>query len=369
MVKYFLIGLLWAFGANAQTPITGATTRTALQTSIASSFPSNGDGAITASVLRTFLTSFTNSAILWADTTTAAVNSAIQNDVSYFSLSNSGVGWFSDYNQMGNLRVNLRQATDLSALVTGSFRDAFFANHVDGDGTNYTGSGLQRVSYGVRSVATGILSGSTFIQQYKDIVGGSFTCVARINWDDRGCSGIIAEAIQHGSAKTSNEFAAENPVAASEQSVSMAAVDAILRPYKAAVDVSHLAFGVAVENDQGYKASAGVYVSSHAHATDPDRDGAFAVGLNMGGAIATDAGIIMPTSRTGSVGTIIQYIANSWTDFLTDTKTFRWIIDGSVVMTKSATDMSAVLPTSAGGGGLYVCIDTAGVMYRKSSCP
>jgi hypothetical protein len=27
------------------------------------------------------------------------------------------------------------------------------------------------------------------------------------------------------------------------------------------------------------------------------------------------------------------------------------------------------LPTSAGGGGLYVCVDTSGNMYKKSSCP
>lgn len=29
----------------------------------------------------------------------------------------------------------------------------------------------------------------------------------------------------------------------------------------------------------------------------------------------------------------------------------------------------SVIPTSAGSGGLYVCIDTAGQMYKKSSCP
>ncbi len=27
------------------------------------------------------------------------------------------------------------------------------------------------------------------------------------------------------------------------------------------------------------------------------------------------------------------------------------------------------LPTSAGGGGLYVCVDTSGVFYKKSTCP
>jgi hypothetical protein len=29
----------------------------------------------------------------------------------------------------------------------------------------------------------------------------------------------------------------------------------------------------------------------------------------------------------------------------------------------------AGLPTSAGGGGLFVCVDTAGVLYKKATCP
>jgi hypothetical protein len=37
-----------------------------------------------------------------------------------------------------------------------------------------------------------------------------------------------------------------------------------------------------------------------------------------------------------------------------------WVFDAGI---------TAVLPTSAGGGGLFVCIDTSGVQYKKATCP
>ncbi len=43
-------------------------------------------------------------------------------------------------------------------------------------------------------------------------------------------------------------------------------------------------------------------------------------------------------------------------------KSTGFLVSGSGALT-------ATLPTSAGGGGVYVCVDTAGVMYKKSSCP
>ena len=33
------------------------------------------------------------------------------------------------------------------------------------------------------------------------------------------------------------------------------------------------------------------------------------------------------------------------------------------------TVLASGLPSSAGGGGLYVCVDSTGVLYQKSSCP
>ena len=37
-------------------------------------------------------------------------------------------------------------------------------------------------------------------------------------------------------------------------------------------------------------------------------------------------------------------------------------------LTAGTLTLSAIA-TSAGGGGLFVCIDTAGVMYKKATCP
>jgi hypothetical protein len=37
--------------------------------------------------------------------------------------------------------------------------------------------------------------------------------------------------------------------------------------------------------------------------------------------------------------------------------------------TYSGSAISAALPTVAGGGGQYVCVDSAGLFYRKASCP
>jgi len=44
---------------------------------------------------------------------------------------------------------------------------------------------------------------------------------------------------------------------------------------------------------------------------------------------------------------------------------------GTLLMTLNKTGgvTTPGLPTSAGGGGLYICVDTSGVQYKKSSCP
>ncbi len=46
---------------------------------------------------------------------------------------------------------------------------------------------------------------------------------------------------------------------------------------------------------------------------------------------------------------------------------FKVAQNGDVTSTGTITATS--IPTSAGSGGLYICVDTSGVFYKKSSCP
>lgn len=46
------------------------------------------------------------------------------------------------------------------------------------------------------------------------------------------------------------------------------------------------------------------------------------------------------------------------------------IVGGGTIGTWSATGPTInVIPTSAGAGGLYICVDSSGVLYKKASCP
>jgi hypothetical protein len=242
-----------------------------------------------------------------------------------YYVGSSGSGYFADYECLTSNFAILSQSQDQTSIAGGGFRDAQFIQQQDGDASNYTTIG-QKISTALRAIVTGKFS-SGFLTQYKDLVGGTFAAIGRIGWNDRGVSGVIAEAIQYGSGIASNEFAVKNPSDANEQSVSMAAVQAIITPAKAAADSTHKYRGVLVENYSGYAGTAAFEAIS-------TPIGAFTAtfnyGLYMGGATVNSAAIVMPASSVGSSGTIIEYDSNDYTNYDRTNNRYNFVVGGNV---------------------------------------
>ncbi|MCH6203443.1 hypothetical protein L3V16_06260 [Brucella ciceri] len=242
-------------------------------------------------------------------------------------------GWFLGYDLKGGMSFKVYQSENvMDTGGPGAFRDGFYVQHVDGDTTDYGTPQRRVISNGARVLANGKYTNSGgWESQTKDIVALDAHAIGRITgWDDRGVSGIAAGAIQYGSGIASNEFAAENSVYANEQSTSMAAVQAILRPHKGAADATHKYRAVLASNTQGYEATAAFEAYSAAHPTDPARNGAFKIGLELGGVNATEAGIRMP--RTGLNGGLIDYDANDYSRYDRTANRFDFVIGGSFVL-------------------------------------
>ena len=87
---------------------------------------------------------------------------------------------------------------------------------------------------------------------------------------------------------------------------------------------------------------------------------------------ATDSTLIYAWTRQS--GTASSSVAAIGIDFSNVTfgtaflKSTGFLVDGSGNET-TATLKVASIPTSAGGGGLYVCVDSTGATYKKASCP
>jgi hypothetical protein len=260
----------------------------------------------------------------------------VDTDAAYF---------FADYDCDGVAHLLLTQSENQSGIAGGGFRDVIFVEHIDGDNVDYTAIG-QKVSYAVRGFAT---SDDPTAAQYKDLQGGNFVAIGRIEWTARGVTGVSGDAIQYGAGIASNEFHVQNPAAATTQSVSMAAVQPILSAKKAAEDGSHKYYGVRVT--QLGKRVTGAF-SAISAGTDGD-DGQFLYGLDLSEATidTTGAMIIAGLSESGNVGTKILYDTGDYTDYDRAANTFQWIIGGSGEMALNA---SALFPVSDGGLALGV---------------
>jgi len=236
-------------------------------------------------------------------------------------------GFFADYDCKAGKVLVYQVRENQSAIAGGGFRDLLFLNTVDNDTTNYTAVG-QKCTYGVRSYVQGAYVSGNYQPQYKDLVGGEFYAIGNIQWDDRGCSGITAAAVQYGSGIASNEFSVQNPASGAaggvEQSLSMAAIQPIIRAQFADEDATHKVRGVFVSN-VGRRATAGVELLS---STAEGYSGHYKRAIEMGGAVVTDAAISMPQSASGNVGTIIVYDPNDYSVFDRENNRFGWVVGG-----------------------------------------
>ena len=96
----------------------------------------------------------------------------------------------------------------------------------------------------------------------------------------------------------------------------------------------------------------------------------FGVGMLMGSSDASvmDHGIYF--GGNGTYGNLATAVASSVNGINLNGATFSgaaYLSPGFAVSGTGA--IAATLPTSAGGGGLAVCVDTSGIFYRKATCP
>lgn len=302
------------------------------------------------------------SALTLSNKTVALSSSApTLNSDAYYTSNPADGGYFADYVCLTSSFNLLAQAKDQSAEAGGGIIDAQFIQNRDEDTVNYTAIG-QKISNSVRGVTTGKLTGGTFQIQYKDLVGADFAAIGRIGWNDRGVSGIVTQAIQYGSGITSNEFSVQNPAAANEQSVSMAAVQAILRAQKGASDASHKVRGVLVQNVEGYQATSAFEALSTPNGAFT---ATFEYGLHLSPSTVTAAAITMPASASGNAGTTIEYGANDYTSFDRANNRYLFVINGDIPLSVSQTGVGVnVVPPNA-SAALDVTSTTGGVLFPR----
>lgn len=277
-------------------------------------------------------------------------------------IDDNNTHWFSDWNTKAVVKIDVTNSDAISAL-TKTFRDALYVNH------NITSSpddnGNRHGNYGIRTVVTGPYANSLYSPLYaSDLVGIDATVIARVETVNRGCSGITVSAIQIGQGICSNEFAVEQPADASTQSLSMAGLQAILSSKKADADVSHFVTGVTVTN-LGKLATSAFDASSEG--TDGD-SGEYKYLLFGRYSTVTEAGIVMPSSASGDAGKVIEYDANDWTDYITSTNTYRWVIGGSAITQLSSTTLTtnAIVSTALTTGAI-TATTVAGTSVAASS--
>lgn len=255
-------------------------------------------------------------------------------------------GLYSDYDCKANLMLVAHIDADQSAVSGGGFRDGLFLNVIDDDTVNYTAIG-NKVTHGLRSFVQGKHNGTAYQSIYKDLVGAYFSAAGNVQWSARGVSAITSDAWQFGIGIASNEFAINNPASGAGgqgQSVSGAAIDAIVRFDYADEDGTHFAYGAVIENS-GKRITAGLMLFSN---TSRGYSGHFKHLIYAADAITTGSAIVMPQSSSGDVGTIIAYDSNDYSYFDRTNNRFNWIIGGALSASMTANGVSIGSATTTG---------------------
>lgn len=275
---------------------------------------------------------------------TAALTPDVDSDGYYNG--ESGSGFFADYNCLGGAVWRPDLSASQASISGGGIRDGFAILARDTDTTDYTAIG-RKISNGARILMTGAFnsgSGSFDAQAGKDIVGLDVHAIANVSGPDRGVSAIAVGAVNEGDGIISNEFSVENPAAAAVQSVSMAAVQGIVRPYKAAdgVGASYSAF---LATNTGHRATAAFRA-----VTAPisgSYNGRFRYGMDFTDATIEDIAIrLRGTSASGNVATTIEYDANDYSYYDRASNRYGFVIGGNVPLLITSTGLNL---TASGG--------------------
>lgn len=264
----------------------------------------------------------------------------------------SGSGYFSDYNCKAKVSLKFSQNENLSAVgESGAFRDALAVQHIDLDDVAYSGTSRLTASYAFRALVNG-----SFNAQEKDLVAGQFTSIGRIEWANRGVSGLNVDAIQYGRGIASNEFIVEQPSTANTLSESMAAVQAVVRQRKGASGGGNLARCVLAQNDRGYAITAAFQGLSTTGGGATD--GSFNLGLDLSGTVVNAAALSLRGSGNGS--TVIEYDLNDYTAYDRTNNVFNFAIGGAVPF--SINGAGAKLATYAVAGVPAANVDNTGTL-------
>ena len=269
-------------------------------------------------------------------------------------------GNFYDYDCRANKVLVAQIDEDQSSISGGGMRDTLFINTVDNDTSNYTSVG-QKVTNGIRVYTNGAYSSGAFVPQYKDLIGGDFFAIGDVRWDHRGCSGVVAGAVQYGSGIASNEFDVHNPVDSPMHSTSMAALQAIVRSRHSDEDSTHLSRGLYVTCN-GKRISSGIQMISD---TSSGYSSHYKRTIDMVGATVTDCAIYMPQSASGSVGTIIVYDPNDYSQFYRSTDQFVWVTNASIKFSTNPYGISVGSATNSAKTRLFIDPSTTAASHLQ----
>lgn len=255
-------------------------------------------------------------------------------------------GLYSDYDCKAGQIIISHFRESQSGVSGGGFRDALFVNAIDNDTTDYTAIG-NKVTHAARFFTQGPYSSGAYQPIYKDLVGAYFSAAGNVQWSARGTSAITADAWQFGIGIASNEFAINNPASGAGglgQSVSGAAVNAIVRFDYADEDGTHFAYGTVIENS-GKRITAGLMLFSN---TTRGYSGHFKHLIYAADAITTGSAIVMPQSSSGDVGTVISYDTNDYSYFDRTNNRFNWIVGNSLIASMTPNGLALGSATTTG---------------------
>jgi hypothetical protein len=152
-------------------------------------------------------------------------------------------------------------------------------------------------------------------------------------------------------------------------------IDAAFMVNPFSVDGFQAGFECPIENSAGTVVRYGCFVGAETatYGLDLSLGHWSGAAINATGFFVTNAGVTSATQfllSTAGNSFISATNANGGTGSNVDIQGYNGTVNVTSIVAQAAGGVGMPnLPTSAGGGGLNICIDTSGNLYKKSSCP
>lgn len=261
--------------------------------------------------------------------------------------SDAASGYFATFENATAVKIELTQAEVQAADESGGWRSALTVYHNDDDTTDYDALVYRVITDGIRVGVFGDNDGAgTYNAAHKDLHGITASAVGRIDSTARGTAAFAGEGVNTGTGVCFGaELTASNPAGSSGQSAQIAGLILNLYGKQAAADSTHTNHGVLVHN-LGKLATAGFEAKSTG--TDGD-NGQFDYLLKGDIATVAIAGIRMPASASGNVGSRILYASGVYTEYNSAGSSFAWAFANT---TRIALDAGTLFPAANDGAAL-----------------